>query len=73
MAKRNECLVLLVEEIDHTVRNVVFECLILNVYGNLSISSTSPFKSMAFSYIFMQTSLILWVSPQSPLASRRLG
>jgi hypothetical protein len=52
MAKRNECLVLLMEDIDHTIYNIVFECLVLNVYGNLSISFTSPFKLMAF-HIFM--------------------
>jgi hypothetical protein len=50
MAKRDEHLVLLVEDIDHTIHNVVFECLVLNVYGNSSISSTSPFKFVAFSY-----------------------
>jgi hypothetical protein len=51
MAKINECLFLLMEDIDHTIRNVVFECLVLNVYGNSSISFTSLFKSMAFSYL----------------------
>jgi hypothetical protein len=40
-----------VEDIDHTICNVVFERLVLNVYDNLSISCTSPFKSMAFSYL----------------------
>jgi len=39
------------EDIDHTVRNVVFECLVLDVYDNSSISSTSSFKSMAFPYL----------------------
>jgi hypothetical protein len=39
------------EDIDHTVRNVVFECLVLDVYDNSSISSTSSFKSMTFSYL----------------------
>jgi hypothetical protein len=51
MAKRNEPLVLLMEDIDHKVRNVVFECLVLNVYDNLSISSTSPSKFMVFAYL----------------------
>jgi hypothetical protein len=50
MTKKNECPILLVEDIDHTIHNVVFECLVLNVYGNLSISSTYLLKSMAFSY-----------------------
>ncbi len=50
MAKRDERPVLLMEDIDHTIHNVVFECLVLNVYGNLSISCTSPFKFVAFSY-----------------------
>jgi hypothetical protein len=30
----------LIEDIDHIVHNVVFECLVLNLYGNSSISST---------------------------------
>ncbi len=47
MAKRNEHLILLVEDIDHTIHDLVFECLVLNVYGNSSISSTS----MVFSYL----------------------
>jgi hypothetical protein len=51
MAKRDECLVLLMEDIDHTICNVVFERLVLNVYGNLLISCTSPLKSMVFSYL----------------------
>jgi hypothetical protein len=45
MAKRNECLVLLVEDIDHIVRNVGFECL-----WQFMISFKSLFKSVAFSY-----------------------
>jgi hypothetical protein len=45
MAKRNECLVLLMEDIDHIVRNVVFECL-----WQLMISSKSFSKYVAFSY-----------------------
>jgi hypothetical protein len=51
MVKRYECPILLVEDIDHTVRNVVFKCLVFNVYGNLSISCTSPSKYMASSYL----------------------
>jgi hypothetical protein len=51
MAKRNERLILLVEDIDHTIHNLVFECLVLNVYGNSSISSTYPSTSMVFSYL----------------------
>jgi hypothetical protein len=51
MAKRNECLVLLMKDIDHIVCNVVFECLVLNVYGNSLISFTSPCKFVAFSYL----------------------
>jgi hypothetical protein len=50
MAKKYERLILLVEDIDHTIHNVVFECLVLNVYGNSSISSTSPFQFVVFSY-----------------------
>ncbi len=50
MAKRDEHPVTLVEDIDHIVCNVVFECLVLNVYGNSLISSTSPSKFVAFSY-----------------------
>ncbi len=41
MAKIYEHPILLVEDID----------LFSNVYGNLSISSTSPFKSVVFSYL----------------------
>jgi hypothetical protein len=48
MAKRDECPVLLVKDIDHRICNVVFECLVLNVYGNSSISFTSS-KYVAFS------------------------
>jgi hypothetical protein len=51
MAKRNEHLVLLVEDIDHIICNVVFECLVVNVYGNSLISSTFLFKFVVFSYI----------------------
>ncbi len=50
MAKKDELLILLVENIDHTIHNVDFECLVLNVYGNSSISSTSPSKFVVFSY-----------------------
>jgi hypothetical protein len=50
MVKIDEHLVLLVEDIDHTIRNVVFECLVLNDHGNSSISSTSPSKFVVFSY-----------------------
>jgi hypothetical protein len=51
MTKIDERLVLLVEDINHKVHNVVFECLVLNVYGNSSISSTSLSNFMAFSYL----------------------
>jgi hypothetical protein len=51
VAKRDEHLVLLVEDIYHIVCNVVFECLVLTVYGNSSISSTSFSKSVAFLYL----------------------
>jgi hypothetical protein len=51
MAKRDEHPVLLMENIDHIVCNVVFECLVLNVYGNSLISFTSPCKFVAFSYL----------------------
>jgi hypothetical protein len=50
MAKKNECPVFLMEDIDHIVCNDVFECLALNVYGNSSISSTSPSKFVVISY-----------------------
>jgi hypothetical protein len=50
MEKRDECPIFLVKDIDHTICNVVFECLVLNVYGNSSTSSTSPSKSFVFSY-----------------------
>jgi hypothetical protein len=49
--KKDERTVLLVEDIDHTICIIIFDSLVLNVYGNLSISSTSPFKSMVFSYL----------------------
>jgi len=52
------------EDIDHTIHNVVFECLVLNVYGNVLISSTSPFKFVAFSYLHGYV-IELWVPPQS--------
>jgi hypothetical protein len=51
MTKRNERPIFLMEDIDHTICNVVFECLILIVYGNLLILSTSPSKFVAFSYL----------------------
>jgi hypothetical protein len=51
MAKKYEHLVVLVEDIDHTVHNVVFECLVLNVYGNSLISSTSLSKFVVFFYL----------------------
>jgi hypothetical protein len=51
MTKRNECPILLVEDIDHKICNVVFECLVVNVYGNSLISSTFPSKFVTFSYI----------------------
>jgi hypothetical protein len=40
-----------VENIDHIVCNVVFKCLVLNVYGNSSILSTSLYKFVAFPYL----------------------
>jgi hypothetical protein len=51
MANIDERLILLVADIDHRIRNVVFECLVLNVYDNLSISSTSLSKFVVFSYL----------------------
>jgi hypothetical protein len=48
MAKRNECLVLLVEDIDHIIHNVIFEYLVLNVYGNSWFHLN--IESVAFSY-----------------------
>jgi hypothetical protein len=51
MAKTDERPIFPLEDIDHIVRIVVFECFVLNVYGNLSISSTSLFKFVAFSYL----------------------
>jgi hypothetical protein len=51
MTKIDECPILLVKDIDHIFCNVVFECLVLNVYGNLLISSTSPYKFVDFSYL----------------------
>jgi hypothetical protein len=42
MAKRNECPILLLEDIDN---------IICNVYGNSLISSTFPSKFVTFSYI----------------------
>jgi hypothetical protein len=65
MAKRDERLVLIVEDIDHTIHNVVFECLVLNVYSNLSISFTSLSKFVAFSYLHGDV-IELWVPPRSP-------
>jgi hypothetical protein len=59
MAKKDECLVLLMEDIDHTIRNVVFECLVLNVYGNLLISSTSLYKVVVFSYLHVDVITIM--------------
>jgi hypothetical protein len=48
MAKQDEHLIALVENIDHIIRNVVFECLVLDVYSNSSIAS--PSKYVAYSY-----------------------
>jgi hypothetical protein len=39
------------ENIDHIVCNVVFECLVLTIYGNSSILSIFLSKSVAFSYL----------------------
>jgi hypothetical protein len=52
MAKKDEHPILLMEDIDYTICNVVFKCLVLNVYGDLSISFTSPYKLWLF-HIFM--------------------
>jgi len=52
MAKRDEHLVPLVKEIDHIICNVALECLVLNVYWNLLISSTFPLNMWLF-HIFM--------------------
>jgi hypothetical protein len=62
MAKRNECPILLVEDIDHIVCNVVFECSVVNVYGNSSISSTSLFKFVTFSYIHADVIYIVGIT-----------
>jgi len=51
MTKRNECPILLVEDIDHIICNVVFDCLVVNVYGNSLISSTFLSKFVTFSDI----------------------
>jgi hypothetical protein len=51
MAKKDESPLLLMEDIDHTVCNVVFEYLVLTIYGNLLILSTPPYKFVAFSYL----------------------
>jgi len=52
MEKIHQCPILSVENIDHIIWNVVFECLVLNVYGNfLSILFTSPSKFVTFSYV----------------------
>ncbi len=52
MARIDECPILSMENIDHIICNVVFESLVLNVYGNfLSILFTSPFKFVTFSYL----------------------
>ncbi len=69
MAKRNKRLILLVEDIDHIIHNLVFECLVLNVHGNSSISSTYPSKSMVFSYLHAN---VMWVPPHSLLASKEV-
>jgi hypothetical protein len=57
MAKRDE--ILLVENIDHIVHKVIFECLVLNVYGNLLISSTFPSKFVAFPYLHADVIVIM--------------
>jgi hypothetical protein len=49
--KKDEHLVFLVEDIDHIVCNNVFECLVLTIYGNSLISSTSLSKFVVFSYL----------------------
>ncbi len=46
MTKWDEHLVFLIEYFDHTVHNVMFECLVLNVYGNSLITLSS--KSMVY-------------------------
>jgi hypothetical protein len=59
MAKRDKRPILLVENINHIVRNVIFECLVLNVYGNSLISSTSPCKFVVFSYFHADVIVIM--------------
>jgi hypothetical protein len=54
----------LVEDIDHTIHNVAFDYLVLNVYGNFSLSR-SPTKSIAYSSLhanvidFVGTTIII--------------
>ncbi len=41
---------MLVEDIDHTICNVAFDCLVLSVYGNSSLFR-SPTKFVIYSYL----------------------
>ncbi len=41
---------MLLEDIDHTIRNVAFDCLVLSVYGNFSLFGSLA-KSIAYSYL----------------------
>jgi len=50
MAKWNERPTVLVEDIDHTIHNVAFDCLVLSVYGNSSLFGSLA-KSIAYSYL----------------------
>jgi hypothetical protein len=49
MEKWNERPIVLVENIDHTIHNVAFDCLVLSVYGNSSLFGSLA-KSIAYSY-----------------------
>jgi len=64
MAKRNEQPTVFVEDIDHTIRNVTFDYLVLSVYGNYSLFG-SPTKFIAYSSLhanvidFVGTTIII--------------
>jgi hypothetical protein len=50
MEKWNEWTTMLVEDIDHTIHNVAFDCLVLSVYVNSSFSRSLA-KSIVYSYL----------------------
>ncbi len=61
---------MLIEDINHTIRNVAFDYLVLNIYGNSFFLDPQP--NLLLIPTSMQMSSILWVPPQSLSKSKAL-